>query len=439
MVHLAFPSMTGQAWIEEGLATYVEPLVRARAGLAPADDIWKWLVWGLPQRPAGARRRAGSTARGPGPRPTGAARSSASTRTSRSGRRRAARSRSTTPCAAIVRAGGNVTVVVEPRQGARRGRRAPSACRSCGSSTRAWRRRRRPEDLDARLSLARRPRLEGRRRHVRRRGAARVDPPRDHDRQVAQATRQIELVRGGAAEAPLGSRRGHGRRRRAGARAVCRRRSSRAGGGAARRSRRATRSPGCAGLAAGDRAEVRVAQLEHDGPREELLALEDGGRAPGERLHLGADRLEVLEVLRVGLLAADRLALLVGIDRALVDRRRRGCAATRPSCRRRCWSTSVGRRADVDRRAMPGGAQLAGRHGPDAPERVDGKLLEEPLHALGRDDGQAVRLLPARGDLREELVRRDAGRGRQPRLLADPRLEAPRDVRRRAARPRRSR
>jgi hypothetical protein len=48
MVHLAFPSMRGDAWIEEGLATYVEPLVRARSGLAPADDIWKWLVWGLP-------------------------------------------------------------------------------------------------------------------------------------------------------------------------------------------------------------------------------------------------------------------------------------------------------------------------------------------------------------------------------------------------------
>jgi hypothetical protein len=49
MVHLAFPSMRRQAWIEEGLATYVEPLVRARAGLAPADDIWKWLLWGLPR------------------------------------------------------------------------------------------------------------------------------------------------------------------------------------------------------------------------------------------------------------------------------------------------------------------------------------------------------------------------------------------------------
>jgi len=41
--------MSGEPWIEEGLATYVEPLVRVRAGLAPADDIWKWLVWGLPK------------------------------------------------------------------------------------------------------------------------------------------------------------------------------------------------------------------------------------------------------------------------------------------------------------------------------------------------------------------------------------------------------
>jgi len=49
MVHLAFPSMTGHEWIEEGLATYVEPLVRARAGLIPSEDIWKWLVWGLPR------------------------------------------------------------------------------------------------------------------------------------------------------------------------------------------------------------------------------------------------------------------------------------------------------------------------------------------------------------------------------------------------------
>ncbi len=49
MVHLAFPSMTGHEWIEEGLATYVEPLARARAGLIEPDEIWRWLLWGLPK------------------------------------------------------------------------------------------------------------------------------------------------------------------------------------------------------------------------------------------------------------------------------------------------------------------------------------------------------------------------------------------------------
>ncbi len=49
MVHLAFPSMTGSEWIEEGLATYVEPLARARAGLIAPDEIWRWLLWGVPK------------------------------------------------------------------------------------------------------------------------------------------------------------------------------------------------------------------------------------------------------------------------------------------------------------------------------------------------------------------------------------------------------
>ena len=60
MVHLACPSMDEHAWIEEGIATYVEPLARARANLAPADDIWKWLLWGLPKGLAGIEPRASS-------------------------------------------------------------------------------------------------------------------------------------------------------------------------------------------------------------------------------------------------------------------------------------------------------------------------------------------------------------------------------------------
>ena len=64
MVHLAFPSMEEHAWIEEGIATYVEPLARARANLAPSEDIWKWLLWGLPKGLAGIEKRGVERARG---------------------------------------------------------------------------------------------------------------------------------------------------------------------------------------------------------------------------------------------------------------------------------------------------------------------------------------------------------------------------------------
>jgi hypothetical protein len=63
MVHLAFPSMTGHAWIEEGIATYVEPLARSRSKLIPADDIWRWLLWGLPQGLEGIREQGFDRAR----------------------------------------------------------------------------------------------------------------------------------------------------------------------------------------------------------------------------------------------------------------------------------------------------------------------------------------------------------------------------------------
>ena len=41
MIHLAFPSMGREhAWIEEGLATYLEPLVRAQAGMTTEKNVW---------------------------------------------------------------------------------------------------------------------------------------------------------------------------------------------------------------------------------------------------------------------------------------------------------------------------------------------------------------------------------------------------------------
>lgn len=50
MVHLAFPSVpTHQHWIEEGLATYVEPIARAQHGLLDAATVWLELVAGMPK------------------------------------------------------------------------------------------------------------------------------------------------------------------------------------------------------------------------------------------------------------------------------------------------------------------------------------------------------------------------------------------------------
>ncbi len=49
MVHLTFPSVArDQDWAEEGIATYVEPFARVRAGLLTAEEAWAGLANGLP-------------------------------------------------------------------------------------------------------------------------------------------------------------------------------------------------------------------------------------------------------------------------------------------------------------------------------------------------------------------------------------------------------
>jgi predicted metalloprotease with PDZ domain len=49
MTHLGFPNVPRAShWMEEGLATYVEPIARARTGLLPVADAWKGLAQGLP-------------------------------------------------------------------------------------------------------------------------------------------------------------------------------------------------------------------------------------------------------------------------------------------------------------------------------------------------------------------------------------------------------
>jgi len=50
MVHLAFPSVANEHhWIEEGIATYVEPIARVEAGNLGARNVWHDLVEGLPK------------------------------------------------------------------------------------------------------------------------------------------------------------------------------------------------------------------------------------------------------------------------------------------------------------------------------------------------------------------------------------------------------
>lgn len=50
MVHLGFPSLNERHhWLEEGTATYVEPIARARAGLITPERAWGDLVDGLPK------------------------------------------------------------------------------------------------------------------------------------------------------------------------------------------------------------------------------------------------------------------------------------------------------------------------------------------------------------------------------------------------------
>lgn len=49
MVHLAFPSVPRyNHWIEEGLATYVEPIARARVGQLTPERIWGDMLEGMP-------------------------------------------------------------------------------------------------------------------------------------------------------------------------------------------------------------------------------------------------------------------------------------------------------------------------------------------------------------------------------------------------------
>jgi len=50
LVHMAFPTLPDdQHWMEEGLATYIEPVARVQAGELPAKQIWRDMLDGMPK------------------------------------------------------------------------------------------------------------------------------------------------------------------------------------------------------------------------------------------------------------------------------------------------------------------------------------------------------------------------------------------------------
>jgi hypothetical protein len=50
LVHMAFPSLPDdQHWMEEGLATYIEPIARVQAGELAAKQIWHDMLDGIPK------------------------------------------------------------------------------------------------------------------------------------------------------------------------------------------------------------------------------------------------------------------------------------------------------------------------------------------------------------------------------------------------------
>jgi len=50
LIHLGFPSVADEHhWIEEGMATYVEPIARAQAGVLNVKQVWGEMLGGMPK------------------------------------------------------------------------------------------------------------------------------------------------------------------------------------------------------------------------------------------------------------------------------------------------------------------------------------------------------------------------------------------------------
>ena len=50
LTHLSLPPLERRHhWLEEGVATYMEPMIRYHSGLLSEDELWRWLLLGTPK------------------------------------------------------------------------------------------------------------------------------------------------------------------------------------------------------------------------------------------------------------------------------------------------------------------------------------------------------------------------------------------------------
>src|SRR2546422_836721 len=176
------------------------------------------------------------------------------------------------------------------------------------------------------------------------------------------------------------------------------------------------------GSAPGVRLEGRQPELERDARRREAPFPQLGG----DPLCLGSKcRPEEVGVRRVsaeGFLGTDRFRKTEGFDRSGVTTEGEvvQVLAVLPEASGQHGARDTLEPADRGEAELSEGLR---RHTPDTPDQLDRERGEKAGLPARRDRDEAVRLLELGGDLRDELVRRETGRGGEARLLSDPPLD----------------
>src|SRR5438874_10395981 len=181
------------------------------------------------------------------------------------------------------------------------------------------------------------------------------------------------------------------------------------------------------GPAAGDQLEIGKFHLERRRPAPRARGLAVTPNLLDQRLQFRRQSFVVYQVLREGVLGADRFADTVGADGALVDAPRNpviagaGLAEISGHELERLV-THIHAREDTEAIQFRAGRRA------DPMEFADGEILNETRTHIWRDNELSVRLAVVRGELRQELVVGDAGGGGQTRLAQDFRSDHGRDL-----------